>query len=218
MKKMKTYSGNVVIDYTIMNPIIMLQGIVRGHLCRNSLRQQKDQMTLPLVLSLLQKHTLHYGYVCNLNRMLSKKKIRHANFPSEISENIVKFVFYRTYGVMPTWDTDRGDLQFGDMSIEVKAFSSTGPTSFGPTEKWDRIYFLDATRFDHSFFRVYEFRLKNTSPEWRGLRINRTETYEEQCRQGRRPRLCFSEIYQQLGEHCRLIFEGTFDDTICQKN
>lgn len=201
-----------------MNPILLLQKTARGHLCRKNLRKPKDHMTIPLVLVLLQQYTAHYHYVCTLNNVLSKKKIRHTNFPSEISENIVKFVFYRTYGIMPTWDTDSGDLQCGHMSIEVKAFSSIGPTSFGPTEKWDRIYFLDATRFYHSFFRVYECKLKNTSPLWQQLRMNETETYGDQCRQGRRPRLCFQEISRQLGpDHCRLIFEDTFNETFFDK-
>lgn len=137
-----------------------------------------------------------------------KKKIRHANFPSEISENIVKFIFFQKYHIIPTWDTNSGDLQCGTMSIEVKAFSSSGPTSFGPTEKWDRIYFLDATRFLESRFRVYECNLKNTSPIWQRLRVNKKETFAQQCHQGRRPRICFSEIQKQLGHHCKLFYDG----------
>jgi hypothetical protein len=119
---------------------------------------------------------------------------------------------------MPTWDTDTGDLQCRGLSIEVKAFSSTGPTTFGPTEKWDRIYFLDATQFNDSVFKVYECKLKNTSHIWQQLRVNKGETYGEHAKQGRRPRLCFSDICQQLGTNCKLIFEGTFSEKLCDVN
>jgi hypothetical protein len=116
---------------------------------------------------------------------------------------------------MPTWDTDTGDLQCGNMLIEVKAFSSNGPTTFGPTEKWDRIYFLDATRFQDSLFKVYECRLKNTDTRWQQLQVNSRATFEDQARQGRRPRLTFSNIHKQLGSHCKLIYQGKFSTALC---
>lgn len=198
--------------------ITLLQKMVRGHLCRKRLQKPKDQMTFQLVSEMLEEHKSHYRATCKRNKLLQKKKIRHTNFPPEISENIVKFVFFHKYKIMPTWDTDTGDLQCGGISIEVKAFSSTGPTTFGPTEKWDRIYFLDATQFNDSVFKVYECKLKNTSHIWQQLRVNKGETYAEHARQGRRPRLCFSDICQQLGANCKLIFEGTFNEKLCAVN
>jgi len=59
------------------------------------------------------------------------------NFPSHISENIVKFALFKKYNIMPNWDTKTGDLDLFNLKIEVKGFSSTGPSSFGPTEEWD---------------------------------------------------------------------------------
>jgi len=196
--------------------IVHLQKHVRGYLCRKHLRQSKDHMTFSIVAELLKKHISHYYDIVALNNQLKKKRIRHVNFPSEVSENIVKFVLYRKYRIMPTWDTDWGDLQCANLMIEVKAFSSTGPTSFGPTEKWDRIYFLDARGFIHSFFKVYECRLKNTDPVWQRLRVNKTETYGDQCQQKRRPRLCFHDLKEQLGRHCTLLFEGRFDQVMTE--
>ena len=133
----------------------------------------QDPMTFTLVAEMLEEHKSHYRAICKWNNLLKKKKIRHTNFPPEISENIVKFVFFHKYKIMPTWDTDTGDLQCGGMSIEVKAFSSTGPTTFGPTEKWDRIYFLDAMQFHDSVFKVYECKLNNTSPIWQNYGLIR---------------------------------------------
>lgn len=196
--------------------VVLLQKIVRGHLCRKHLQKPKDQMTFAIVSKLLENYKNYNHQLQEINQfLLQKKKIRYHNFPSEISENIVKFVFFHKYKIMPTWDTQSGDLQYGNMLIEVKAFSSTGPTTFGPTERWDIIYFLDAMQFHKNFFKVYECRLKNTSHQWQQLKVNKTETYKDHCMKGRRPRLCFSNIFKQLGSHCKLIFEGDFHEKIC---
>jgi hypothetical protein len=185
-----------------------------------TLHSLNDQMTFSLVSEMLEEYITHSRAICRWNNLLTntKKKIRNTNFPSEISENIVKFVFFHKYKVMPTWDTDTGDLQCGGMLIEVKAFSSTGPTSFGPTEKWDIVYFLDATQFNDSVFKVYECKLKNTSHIWQQLKVNKGETYGEHAKQGRRPRRRFTDIRQQLGTNCKLIYEGTFNEKLCNVN
>ena len=188
--------------------LVTLQGVVRGVLCRTHLRKPKDDMSFQRLTELLNEHTRRFMFDCKINKNLKKKKIRHANFPSHISENIVKFVLFRKYKIMPTWDTQKGDLEFMHMKVEVKAFSSKGPTSFGPLEEWDRIYFVDATQFHQSKFKVYECNLKNTSCAWQQLRINKNETYGDQCKQKRRPRLHFNEIREQLGTNCKMIFHG----------
>ena len=190
--------------------LVSLQGIVRGVLCRTHLRKSKDDMSLKLLTKLLEEQKRRFLFDCEMNKRLKKKKIRHANFPSHISENIVKFVLFRKHKIMPTWNTRKGDLEFLHMKVEVKAFSSKGPTTFGPTEEWDRIYFVDATQFHESKFKVYECKLNNTSVEWQQLLINskRKQTYGDQCKQGRRPRLYFEKIREQLGTNCKMIFDG----------
>jgi len=77
--------------------ITLLQKLVRGYLCRKRLQKPKDQMTFSLVSEMLEEHKTHYRATCRRNDLLKKKKIRHTNFPSEISENIVKFVFFHKY-------------------------------------------------------------------------------------------------------------------------
>ena len=61
-----------------------------------------------------------------INIHKKKKKRRNENFPSDISENIVKFAIAKKYGVMPCWDTDKGDLIIKKknifIQIEVKGF------------------------------------------------------------------------------------------------
>lgn len=169
-------------------------------------------MTMEVVRKRLELYTMYHQDTCQWNAYLDKKKIRHMNFPSEISENIVKFVFFHIYKIMPTWNTLSGDLEFLGQMIEVKAFSSHAPTTFGPYEKWNMIFFLDATEFQKQTFRLYECRIANTDPLWQNLLVNRYQTYADQCMQGRRPRILFSKIHQQLGNKCRLIFEGTLDE------
>lgn len=57
-----------------------------------------------------------------------------------------------------------GDLMRPDgTKIEVKAFSSNAPTSFGPTENWDLIYFVDCTQYMSKKFRVYKCNLSSSS-------------------------------------------------------
>lgn len=192
--------------------IIALQRWVRGYLCRRRLSSLRDRMTLRIVLDLLHRYKQQCALINHLHEKLDSKKIRKPNFPSEISENLVKFILGAHYGIMPSWDTPTGDLHQGCIRIEVKAFSSTSPTTFGPTEAWDRIYFLDATRFQQDIFRLYECRLSHGHPLWQCLKVNRSETFQDHCRQGRRPRLRFEEILSQLGsERCSLIFDGVID-------
>ena len=81
---------------------------------------------------------------------------------------------------MPWWDTDKGDLIIvniaggGDVikRIEVKAFMSDGPSSFGPTETWNWLYFVDAKDTLTGFFKVYEIKCSNTSEEMKNVRIS----------------------------------------------
>lgn len=146
-------------------------------------------------------------------RSLSSNSIRRDNFPSAVSENIAKFAIIRKYGKkhLPTWQCD-GDLESLEHGrLEVKGFSSTGPISFGPTEKWDIIYFVDCRSQE---FIVYELRLPNTDSVWRRLRLSACQTFDDQCVQGKRPRHAFDGIKKQLRkfEHpLKIIFKGTLD-------
>lgn len=107
-----------------------------------------------------------------------------------------------------TYTCDRVDITLVRQINELKFFSSMGPCSFGPTEKWDAIYFLDGLEYRNFKFKLYKIPLANDSMEWKNLYVNRTQTFEDQASVGRRPRLSFNEVKRQLGEHCELIWEG----------
>ena len=143
--------------------------------------------------------------------MLKRKQIRKQNFPSEISENIVKFILFKRYGLMANWDCC-GDLELNTRKIEVKCFSSKGPISFGPTEKWNSLFILDATKHMNNYFKLYFIDLPNTSSIWMSINVKKDETFQDQCDQKRRPRICFSALIKQLPKvHCKLIFKNDFN-------
>ena len=137
-----------------------------------------------------------------------KKKIRKPNFQCHISENIIKFAIYKKYKIMPNWDTPSGDLLIEGDKLECKAFISKAPSSFGPKEKWDKIYFLDATDIKNKNFIVYEIKLSNIDDLWRNLKVNKSEIYSDHCDKGRRPRILFSKIKKALPNDCNIIFKG----------
>lgn len=149
----------------------------------SSAMKMKDSYTYNILTMRLNDYIQNTIKLQYYNNMLSKKKIRNDNFPSDISENIIKFIMYKKYGVMPTWDTEKGDLSVKMknqcLQIEVKAFMSNGPTSFGPKEPWDWIYFVDARDVLSKRFKVYEIKLSNTSKKWRDIKISGQEFNDE---------------------------------------
>lgn len=139
-----------------------------------------------------------------------QKKQRLPNFPEDISENLVRFFIEIKEGNKCKWNTKVGDLIINEkLKCEVKCFLSTGPTSFGPKEKWDILYFLDATDFLKNQFKIYKIELSSENKKILNLKVNKKQTFEDQCLQGRRPRLSFKQIKEQLDENdIKLVFSG----------
>ena len=195
----------------------MIQSLWRGFSLRKKLLASQDKMTKPLLIQCIDLYANTITYEKTINTLLSKKKIRLSNFPSHISENIVKFIFAKIYNIMPSWDTSTGDLCIDNklcktVKIEVKGSIDleNGLPTFGPSESWDYIYFVDGIENHIKKYKLYEIKLPNTSEKWKNLKVNKTQTYFEQCQQKRRPRLKFSEIQLQLGNDCKLIFDDYF--------
>ena len=173
---------------------------------------KKDNMTLEIVNLILDMYNKKIKFNYEINKLLSIKKIRNENFPSEISENIVKFVFRKKYKITGNWDTKNGDLQIINKKIEIKGFSSKGPLSFGPTEKWDILCIVDATKSKDKIFIVYLINLSNINNFWRNIKVNKIQTFDDQCLEKRRPRICFDELKKQLKSFITIIFNGHIDD------
>jgi hypothetical protein len=190
-----------------------IQAWWRGNYIRKVLATLNDNYTFEILDRCLDKYINDLIFNEEINALMSRKKRRNENFPSDISENIAKFAVYKKYKTMPSWDTDKGDIIFNKLTVfkqlEIKGFMSSGPSSFGPKETWDWIYFVDGMDIRNKKFKVYEVKLSNKSFTFRNIKLTKTETYGEQCEQRRRPHCGFEKIVKpQLGDHCKLIFEG----------
>jgi len=169
----------------------------------------------------MKKILLAYNEYTNItietNKKLKLKKIRKANFPCEISENIARVAIKKHFQQDCIWNIKSGDLQMSGKKVEVKSFSSKGPTSFGPSEKWDFLCFVDSTEHKKLIFKVYFSKISNKSDIWQNIKVNKVQTYKNQCLQRRRPRLNFQSIMNQLknSKKCLTkIFDGHIDDLL----
>lgn len=145
--------------------------------------------------------------------------IRHQNPPEDISENIAKFIMIN-YDNDPTckWAKSigvKGDLYSEKYNIdspaEIKALTSDGPSSFGPEKKFSVIYFLDMRDWLNDKFILWKVNLTSESPAWKGIKMNKKQTFEDQCKEGRRPHISWDNIYPQISEHCVKVYDGTFE-------
>jgi len=194
---------------------ITIQSWWRGVCLRKHFLKQEDNYSYEILLRCVDKYITDLQFNKDINKLLSKKKRRNEPFPSDISENIVKFVIAKKYGIMPKWDTEknRGDLIINKKQlfkkVEVKGFMSSGPSSFGPKERWDLIYFVDAQDIVNKKFKVFEIILSNKNEVFRKIMLTKNQTYGDIADTGKRPRASFYEKFKpQLGENCKLIFDG----------
>lgn len=164
---------------------------------------------------LKEQYTLHKTYV--MGRIETTKKtgitVRFPSIPEDISENIVKFILRnKLMDKTCSWDC-KGDLvSQKEGKQECKCFTSDGPPSFTPSSEWDVIYFLDARKWLADEFILYRIPLKRTSTEWKNIKVSKLQTFEDQCKQGRRPRITWESLYPQIRSHCTKIFQGSFAD------
>jgi hypothetical protein len=162
---------------------------------------------------LKEQYNIHKEYV--KSRIESSKtlgfKIRLPSIPEDISENIIKFMIHKSGDTTSSWDCKRGDLvSTTEGKQECKCFTSDGPSSFTPTSEWDIIYFLDAKNWLNDKFILYKVNLKNTSEEWKSIKVNKKQTFEDQCKQKRRPRINWKQLYPQISQFCEIVFDGFF--------
>ena len=168
-----------------------------------------DNYSLDILNQCLDKYIDDLNFNKKINMLMSKKKRRNENFPPDISENIAKFAIFKKYGIMPSWDTDKGDLIYNNERFEIKGFISFGPSTFGPKEMWHVIYFVDATDILNKNFKVYEIKLSNTSEIFRNIKFSIKETFGQIADSGRRPHGNFyTGIKPQIETYCKLIFDG----------
>jgi len=96
--------------------------------------------------------------------------------------------------------------------IEVKAFTSDGPSSFGPKKLFGVIYFLDMRHWLDNKFTLWRVNVSNNSPEWKNIKMNKIQTYNAQCKEGRRPHISWDNIYSQISNKCIKVYDDNFEN------
>jgi 5'-3' exonuclease len=210
--KQECFCDNLDYNNENIESIIKIQSLFR----RNNIKYLKDGFTKQILEEFINKFNELYLFYNEMNTKLKNKQARKPNYPSEITENLVKFAIIKKYNVSPCWDTKKGDLCLYDKHLEVKGsidLINGGPSSFGPDEEWHRIYFVDAVECNNKKFKIYEIKLSNKSSIWKNIKVNKNETYQEQCLQKRRPRITFTDIIKQIPENfITILFDGYFTD------
>ena len=165
---------------------------------------------------LQEQYALHKSYVKGRIETTRKigVKVRLPSIPEDISENIVKYILHNKLNDKTSrWDSKNGDLYSQKEGIqECKCFTSDGPPSFTPSSDWDVIYFIDARNWINDKFILYRISLKRTSSEWKNIKVSKSQTFEEQTKQGRRPRITWESLHPQIESYCSKVYEGTFED------
>jgi hypothetical protein len=168
--------------------------------------------------SIIKKYFENYVQQCKIIEGIncSKRKVRRPNFPEVISEHIVYYYLVKNEPGEFAWDVDNGDLTReldGKVSkIEVKCTSSDGPVSFGPTQYWDELFFVDASRFWKGQFSIHKVHCNKT--QFDKLKVNSAQTIGQQSGQMRRPRISFLKLKRQLGPLCKCVFVGKIDQLL----
>lgn len=117
-----------------------------------------------------------------LDQRIRSSATRGINFPETISEALA------CYALDFKWNKGSGgDAIDGDKIVEFKATSNWNrdTTSFSPSEEFDYLYFL---RLDKRNDNLYIYDTKLNSGKLKKIKVNKSETLEQQQRAGRRPR------------------------------
>jgi len=149
----------------------------------------------------------------NLCLLIKERKGRNINFPEIISELLVKLIIQKIERIQVTGNCS-GDLQtYPDrIPLQVKCWSSTGPISFGPLTKWERLYLLDATKYRQLLFKCYRVNVSSDDQKYLSLKVSTTESVQQQSEKMRRPRIQPLSLLQQLGSS--VIFNGHINDLL----
>lgn len=191
--------------------------------------KQEERLKMPdsYTCDILRKRFYMYKEKYNETANIIKSTglpIRHENPPEDITENIVKYILIN-------YENDKtckwakaigikGDLYSAkyntDYPPEVKAFTSNGPSQFGPKKKFGVLYFLDMRKWLDDTIILWRVNVTNESPNWKNVKMNKTQTNEDQCEQGRRPHISWDKLSPQITEYSVKVYEGSFEGIFTQ--
>ena len=175
------------------------------------IKEVKDMKDLYTIDVLLECYYVHKNYVSKRKEILNGLNIsfRLPAIPEDISENLIKFMIHKYGDTSSNWSCKTGDLvSHIEGKQECKCFTSDGPISFTPSSDWDIIYFLDARNWIHDNFILYRVNLQKKSDEWSNLPISKTQSFKDQCLQGRRPRINWNALKPHIEKYSQIIFDG----------
>jgi hypothetical protein len=139
-------------------------------------------------------------------------KSRNPNFPEDISEFLVYQALLRK-GIK-AWhiEVKSGDMQqegeTRKLKAEVKGSASDGPTSFGPDQVWDILYFVKI--HDYLTYTIYKINATKEHVLFKTMKVNANETLADQAKQKRRPRLTLdgAEMMKRYPDVVEILYEG----------
>ena len=163
-------------------------------------------------------------YISNKELIKSGLPLRNQNTPEDITENITKFIIRKYENDNScVWckGLDKklgitGDLYSNkydkNTPIEVKSFTSNGPSQFGPDKKFGVLYFLDLRNMLNNEFILYKINLNYLSSEFQNIKVNKRQTMQEQMNEGRRPHISWDNIFPQISGFYEKIYSGSFEN------
>lgn len=117
---------------------------------------------------------------------------RGINFPSELSEYMVCYAL--NFMLNKASGGDAVDFSSKPPKIiEIKASGADDKgdlSSFSPEEDFDDLIFA---RLDKRDDQLKIYRLKMSSKDLKHIKVNKKQTFEDQQKQGRRPRFCIQK-------------------------
>ena len=219
-------SKNSLIDDEIQHKVKHSK-VTHGKVTHSKLKQNKENIDSYTSVVLRQRYKMFKDGYIETSEIINctNLPIRHQNPPEDITENIVKEII-KQHDNDPSCKWAKCIGEIGDLysdkyskeyPIEVKSFMSDGPSSFGPTKKFGVIYFLDMRLLLEDRFTLWKVNVTNESPEWKQLKMSKTQTHEDQCKEKRRPHISWENIYSQIPDKCVKIYEGSFEGIFIPK-
>jgi hypothetical protein len=125
-----------------------------------------------------------------LNELIKEDYTRGINLPEAITEPICCYVngFYLSIG----GGSEDAVIPSTNEKVQIKATSNWDKdlTSFGPTSEFDYLHFVRLNQMEDKMY-LYQI----PTEELGAIMVNNNETFEEQQRQGRRPRFSIIDKY-----------------------
>lgn len=147
-------------------------------------------------------------------RIAKKNDGRCPNIPEIITEGLVAYLIPETSRKIKvlskgsektSWDCID---EKNDLTIQVKATSSTGPTSFGPKSEANKLLLVDFYNDNNinGSFKIYDA----SDIDIDNLNVNKRETVKNQKDAGKRPRLSLLKVVDKA--NLTPIIEGNIKD------